>query len=129
MEDLRNASELLLKALEVREKYMKYSHQSFPNLVKRFLMSMGSSGSPLPGNEAYDDGTHSSRATLEGKFLIPLILPNTKLLIVSTIKLMMFLFHYLCFYSFKAFILLQKSFLEMCHRDFRNYPLTMQIMP
>ena len=69
MEDLRNASELLLKALEVREKYMKYSHQSFPNLVKRFLMSMGSSGSPLPGNEAYDDGTHSSRATLEGIFL------------------------------------------------------------
>ena len=66
MEDLRNASELLLKALEVREKYMKYSHQSYPNLVKRFLMSMGSAGSPLPGNEAYDDGTHSLRATLEG---------------------------------------------------------------
>ena len=66
MEDLRNASELLLKALEVREKYMKFSHQSFPNLVKRFLMSMGSSGSPLPGNEAYDDGTHDGRATLEG---------------------------------------------------------------
>ena len=66
MEDLRNASELLLKALEVREKYMKYSHQTYPNLVKRFLMSMGSAGSPLPGNEAYDDGTHSLRATLEG---------------------------------------------------------------
>ena len=66
MEDLRNASELLLKALEVREKYMKFSHQSFPNLVKRFLMSMGSSGSPLPGTEAYDDGTHDGRATLEG---------------------------------------------------------------
>ena len=67
MEDLRNASELLLKALEVREKYMKYSYQSFPNLVKRFLMSMGSSGSPLPdGKEAYDDGTHQDRATIEG---------------------------------------------------------------
>lgn len=68
MEDLRNASELLLKALEVREKYMKFSHQSFPNLVKRFRMSMGSSGSPLPGTEAYDDGTHDGRATLEGTF-------------------------------------------------------------
>ena len=66
MEDLRNASELLLKALQVREKYMKYSYQSFPNLVKRFLMSMGSSGSPLPGAEAYDDGDHPGRATLEG---------------------------------------------------------------
>ena len=77
MEDLRNASELLLKALEVREKYMKYSHQSFPNLVKRFLMSMGSSGSPLPGNEAYDDGTHSSRATLEGNFILISIFPKS----------------------------------------------------
>ena len=85
MEDLRNASELLLKALEVREKYMKYSHQSFPNLVKRFLMSMGSSGSPLPGNEAYDDGTHSSRATLEGNFILIIIL--SKYMILNVIRL------------------------------------------
>ena len=71
MEDLRNASELLLKALEVREKYMKYSYQSFPNLVKRFLMSMGSSGSPLPGTEDYDDGTHQDRASLAGTVITP----------------------------------------------------------
>ena len=37
MNDLQIASKLLLKALDIRERYMRYSQQSFPTLVRDFL--------------------------------------------------------------------------------------------
>ena len=38
-EDLRKASQLLVKALGIRERYMTQSHQSFPDTAARFLCS------------------------------------------------------------------------------------------
>jgi len=37
IEDLKSASELLVKGLEIRQRYMKYSLQEFPSYVERFL--------------------------------------------------------------------------------------------
>jgi len=37
IEDLKSASEMLVKAMEVRQKYMKVSHQQFPSFANRFL--------------------------------------------------------------------------------------------
>jgi len=37
IEDLKSASEMLVKALGIREKYMRYSKQDFPSYVDRFL--------------------------------------------------------------------------------------------
>jgi len=39
IEDLKALSEMLVKAMEIREKYMAASHQKFPSYVKRFLGS------------------------------------------------------------------------------------------
>jgi len=39
IEDLKALSEMLVKAMEIRERYMRASHQKFPNYVKRFLGS------------------------------------------------------------------------------------------
>ncbi|XP_050082793.1 AMP deaminase 2 isoform X2 [Anopheles aquasalis] len=44
LDDLERASTLLVKALELREKYMRNSHQSFPQTTARFLKSTHSSG-------------------------------------------------------------------------------------
>ncbi len=59
MEDLHNASKLLVRALEIREKYMRLSQQSFPETCSKFLR--GKSGTT--GNK---DQIHSDKATLEG---------------------------------------------------------------
>ena len=40
MEDLRNASELLVRALLVRRKYMSVSGQQFPSATERFLRQL-----------------------------------------------------------------------------------------
>jgi len=37
IEDLKSASEMLVKALSIRQKYMRYSKQDFPSFVDRFL--------------------------------------------------------------------------------------------
>jgi len=53
VEDLKSASELLVKAMGIREKYMRYSKQHFPAYVTRFLATQrGSSESGLlrPGD-------------------------------------------------------------------------------
>jgi len=39
VEDLQQASQLLMQALHIRERYMDMSHQSFPALTARFLRS------------------------------------------------------------------------------------------
>lgn len=58
MEDLRNASKLLVKAMEMRESYMKMSNQSFPETCKKFLKNRSGS--------AVDLMVHQDRATIEG---------------------------------------------------------------
>lgn len=37
VEDLQQASTLLLQALKLRQKYMNYANQSFPAITARFL--------------------------------------------------------------------------------------------
>lgn len=37
LEDLEHASSLIIKALEIRERYMSHSLQSFPQTTQRFL--------------------------------------------------------------------------------------------
>lgn len=39
LEDLEHASSLLIEALEIRERYMSLSMQSFPQTTERFLKS------------------------------------------------------------------------------------------
>ena len=36
MEDLKAASEMLIKAMKIRQKYMKVSKQDFPSFVDRY---------------------------------------------------------------------------------------------
>ena len=50
MEDLQSASKLLLKALKMRERYMRMSKQKFPNLVDGYIR--GSGGSAAKGLDA-----------------------------------------------------------------------------
>lgn len=40
IEDLEHASALIIKALELRERYMSVSFQSFPQTTERFLKSV-----------------------------------------------------------------------------------------
>lgn len=40
LEDLEHASSLIIKALEMRERYMSLSMQSFPQTTERFLKSV-----------------------------------------------------------------------------------------
>ena len=56
MEDLQSASKLLLKALKMRERYMRMSRQKFPTLVDAYIR--GTNGQDLGG---------SRKATIEGK--------------------------------------------------------------
>jgi len=58
VEDLQTASKLLTEALNLREKYMKISHQEFPNNVKRFLGVM--KGQPVT------EPTIINKATIAG---------------------------------------------------------------
>ena len=63
MEDLQSASKLLVKALEIRERYMRMSQQEFPSSVHEFLYRDR-------GNKIKEQGLyhHLKRATLEGKY-------------------------------------------------------------
>ena len=61
MEDLQSASKLLLKALKLRERYMKMSRQKFPTLVDAFIC--GSQG------KEESNGCHS-KPTIAGKSYI-----------------------------------------------------------
>ena len=67
VEDLKNASKLLVKALEVRQKYMKMSHQSFPNMVKRLLRSMHDKNGDDGHHDDPEEVEHQDKATLEGE--------------------------------------------------------------
>lgn len=57
MEDLQSASKLLLKALKMRERYMRLSRQKFPNLVEGYIRGC---------TKGLEDGV-PNKATIEGK--------------------------------------------------------------
>jgi len=61
IEDLKSASEMLVKALGVRQKYMRYSKQDFPSYVDRFLAA-------YEGKEYSKEGATEGhpRATIQG---------------------------------------------------------------
>ena len=56
MEDLQSASKLLLKALNMRERYMRISRQKFPTIVKSYIQGTGGRDKEKP-----------SKATIEGE--------------------------------------------------------------
>ncbi|XP_059086252.1 AMP deaminase 2-like isoform X3 [Tigriopus californicus] len=60
MEDLQNASKLLVQALQIREDYMRMSYQAFPSVCKRFMKKLDGT--------AHKHVEHPDRATIEGGF-------------------------------------------------------------
>lgn len=65
LEDLQQASNLLIRALHIRECYMANSRQSFPSMTSRFLRSV-STGTP----KHKADIQHGDRKTIEGIYLL-----------------------------------------------------------
>ena len=80
MEDLQSASKLLLKALKLRERYMKMSRQKFPTLVDAFIC--GSQG------KEESNGCHS-KPTIAGKSYTLLNLPKSAFNVPPQPKVMM----------------------------------------
>ncbi|XP_065353063.1 AMP deaminase 2 isoform X2 [Cloeon dipterum] len=66
LEDLHHASELLVRALRIRERYMATSNQSFPTIASRFLRSMDGSTTNPPTHYDFslDVIEHEDRKTI-----------------------------------------------------------------
>lgn len=60
LEDLQHASQLLVQALGIRERYMAISHQSFPCTTSRFMRYVSSQSMPTGGGGVLDGGPNSS---------------------------------------------------------------------
>lgn len=61
LEDLERASRLVIQALELRERHMSISQQSFPQTTARFLKSVHE-------KTMSDDILHEDKRTTAGKF-------------------------------------------------------------
>ena len=61
LEDLQQASQMLVQALAIREKYMNNSKQSFPSITSRFLRT----ADKRPHNSD-DDVQHDDRMAIAG---------------------------------------------------------------
>lgn len=66
MEDLQKASELLVKALKIRQRYMAVSKQSFPPVCQRFLKSLEGGPDSKLKNGIVRGSTKAERQTMEG---------------------------------------------------------------
>jgi hypothetical protein len=64
LEDLEKASRLLIQALELRERYMGLSSQSFPQTASRFLKSAQNKNFEL-----FHHHEHEDKKTIAGKYL------------------------------------------------------------
>ena len=64
LEDLQQASLLLIQALNIRENYMHLSAQNFPTITSRFLSSVDGATAKL------DDFQHDDRKTIAGKLIV-----------------------------------------------------------
>lgn len=60
MEDLHHASNLLVKALKIRDEYMTVSNQRSPEVAKRFIRK-------LDGRDSAEK-EQPSRATIDGEY-------------------------------------------------------------
>ena len=67
MEDLQNASKLLVQALGVRERYMRMSRQRFPNVCQSFLSRLDDDVKPTEKPRARSGTMSDDKATIEGK--------------------------------------------------------------
>lgn len=63
LEDLEHASSLLIQALEIRERYMSLSMQSFPQTTERFLKS-------VHNKTMTDDVEYEDKRTTAGKPIV-----------------------------------------------------------
>jgi len=61
VEDLKSASEMLVKAISIRQKYMRYSQQDFPGYMDRFLAAY--EGQP----HSKDEKESFPKATIQGE--------------------------------------------------------------
>ena len=62
LEDLRNASELVVRALLIRKKYMNMSSQQFPTVTERFLHQLSEATSSTdhnPASSPYQTGLYT----------------------------------------------------------------------
>lgn len=82
LEDFEHASSLLIKALELRERYMSISFQSFPQTTERFLKSVHNK--KMSDNVEYED-----KRTTAGK--------SNEL--VHLVLFFFFFFSFKCFFS------------------------------
>lgn len=62
LEDLEKASHLLVNALQIRQRYMKMSHQSLSGTATTFLHSVGEDSATTMVQPHHDD-----KQTIEGK--------------------------------------------------------------
>jgi len=69
LEDLHEASEILIKALLIREKYMLASMQWFSPTAARFLRSVGESAPFSPACSTHAAGVNCDSKMMQGKFL------------------------------------------------------------
>jgi len=67
LEDLHEASEILIKALLIREKYMSASMQWFSPTTARFLRSVGENAPFLPACYTHVAGLHCDPKMVQGK--------------------------------------------------------------
>lgn len=67
MEDLREASELLIRALLIREKYMAGSMQNFPETTSRFLRQVHEHPPLINLAETVE---HEGRKSIKGRAFI-----------------------------------------------------------
>lgn len=66
LEDLEHASSLIIKALEMRERYTSLSMQSFPQTTERFLRAVNSRKMSTKINVEYED----KRTTAGKQFIL-----------------------------------------------------------
>ena len=71
MEDLQNASKLLVQALGVRERYMRMSRQRFPNVCQSFLRRLDGDDDIRPAEKprARSGTLSDDKATIEGTYM------------------------------------------------------------
>ncbi|XP_071447304.1 AMP deaminase 2 isoform X2 [Hetaerina americana] len=60
LEDLQHASQLLVQALGIRERYMAISHQSFPCTTSRFMRYVNAQNMTTGGGGVLDGGPNSN---------------------------------------------------------------------
>lgn len=67
MEDLQQASQMLVQALAIREKYMNNSKQSFPSITSRFLRSIDRR--PVSSDDEVQHDDRKAIAGIYSKFM------------------------------------------------------------